>query len=114
MSAFCVFGMTELLAKELAKKSPPPPSQRKEMSPEDIENWRHQRAETLLKQAKARQVSNTFSAPQFCRDWIKLANKTTRATRLKIMARTVKKDNKGNPVISKRTKLPLMEWTPYE
>src|SRR5690606_29705094 len=102
------------LAKQLASKTLPPPSQRKNMSDADIQNWRNQRAETILERAKARQVSSTFSAPQFCRDWIQLANKTTRANRLKIMALTVKKDNNGRPVISKRTKLPLLEWTPYE
>ncbi|MEZ2742643.1 hypothetical protein ACBP93_08425 [Paenalcaligenes hominis] len=113
VSILCIW-YDRVVSKAAGEQGSTPPSQRKNMSDADIQNWRNQRAETILERAKTRQVSSEFSAPQFCRDWIQLANKTTRANRLKIMARTVKKDNNGRPVISKRTKLPLLEWTPYE
>lgn len=59
-------------------------------------------------------MSPAFDAPQFCRDWIDLAARTTKATRLQVMVRDTKIDKKGNPVLSKRTQMPVMAWRPYE
>lgn len=116
MSAFCVFGMTEPLAKALAaKKSPPPLKQGdRRLTPEEIEAWRAKEAERIFARAKARQVSASFSAPQYCEDWIDLANRTTRAARLKVMVRDTKVDKTGAVVLNKKTKRPVMAWRAWQ
>lgn len=111
MSAFCVFGMTEQKAKELAAKNPPPKEVR---TPEQSAAYLAERAAHILENAARRQVSPAFDAPQFCRDWIELAARTTKASRLRVMVRDVKTDKKGNPVLNKRTQLPVMAWRPYD
>ena len=111
MSAFCVFGMTEPLARALAaKKSPPRRQDDRRLTPEEVEAWRAREAERIFARAKARQVSASFSAPQYCEDWIALANRTTRAARLKIMVRDTKVDKTGAVVLNKKTKRPVMTW----
>lgn len=109
MSAFCVFGMTEPMAKTLAARKSPPKETRG-ATDEEIDAWRREQVDTILKQGKARQVSGLFDAPQFCRDWIDLASRTTRVSRLKVMVRDIKTDKHGNEVLNKRTKLPVMTW----
>ena len=54
-----------------------------------------------------------MDAPQFCEDWIALAKRTTRTSRLKVMVRDVKRDSTGNPILNKKTKRPVMTWRPY-
>lgn len=76
----------------------------------EITAWRHSQIEEILKSGKARMVSNEFDAPQFCRDWIELAQRTVKHSRLRVMVRDIKKDKKGNTVLHKRTKRPLMAW----
>lgn len=111
MSAFCVFGMTEQKAKELAAKKPPPKSAR---TPELYAAYLTERTRHILENAACRQVSPAFDAPQFCHDWIDLAVRTIKAERLKVMVRDEKVDKKGNPVLNKRTQMPMMAWRPYE
>lgn len=84
------------------------------MTEEEYAAFLAQKAEHILTHAARRQVSPLYSAPQFCEDWIALAARTTRAVGLKVMVRDVKRDNKGDPVISKRTKQPVMAWRPYQ
>lgn len=78
----------------------------------EIDAWRQAQAEEILKSGKARMVSNEFDAPQFCRDWIDLAQRTVGCSRLRIMVRDIKKDSKGATVLHKRTKRPLLAWRP--
>lgn len=111
MSAFCVFGMAEPLAKTLAaKKSPPLKQGDRRLTPEEVAAWRVSEAERIFTKGKARQISSPFSAPQFCQDWIDLANRTTRAARLKVMVRDTKVDKTGAVVLNKKTKKPVMAW----
>src|SRR5690606_21251201 len=108
MSAFCVFGMTEALAKALAaKKSPPRRQDDRRLTPEEVAAWRVKEAERIFARAKARQVSAAFSAPQYCEDWIALAARTTRTARLKVMVRDVKMAKNGAPGLNKKTKRPV-------
>lgn len=51
--------------------------------------------------------------PQFAKDWIEVARKTSRIYAPKVMVRKPKKDKHGNPVVSKATGLPALGWEPY-
>lgn len=113
MSAFCVFGVTKPVAKMLALKKAPPKEIR-EQGQDAYDEWLEEQINTRLEKAKVRQVSPEFCAPQFCHDWIDLAKRTAGGTRLQIMARAVKTDKNGAPVISKATGRPLMSWAPYK
>lgn len=93
MSAFCVYGMTSLIAKVRAEKR---------HMPKDFEGTREEfmlmQQEEILKKSTVCQVSPAFDAPQFCNDWIALAKKQMKVSRLKIMCRGQKKDAKGGYV----------------
>lgn len=108
MSAFCVFGMTEPLAKTLAARKAPPKKVREKMTAQELNEWYAERAATILKSSKPRQVSPEFDAPQFCQDWIDLAHKTVKANGLRVMFRGPKPDGS----INKRTGKPLPAWYP--
>jgi len=109
MSAFCVFGMTFDAAIKRAEKKV-----RDDNLP--MEQWKkkvHELAEQILIEAKPTQVSPPFDAPQFAKEWIEVARKTSRIHAPKVMVRKPKKDKRGNPVISKTTGLPALGWEPY-
>ncbi|WP_193090517.1 hypothetical protein [Advenella sp. FME57] len=108
MSAFCVFGMTDAIAKQSASKKSPP------------RDWKWSREafyeeyqERIYKSGAHRQVSPAFDAPQFCREWIELAKSQMRTRGLKIMCRGQKLDKHGAPRINKKTKQPVIGWVPY-
>ncbi|GAA0237461.1 hypothetical protein GCM10009125_27940 [Castellaniella daejeonensis] len=82
----------------------------KDATEAEIEAWRASEAERIFTKGRARQISSPFSAPQFCQDWIDLANRTTRAARLKVMVRDTKVDKTGAVVLNKKTKKPVMAW----
>lgn len=109
MSAFCVYGMTLEVATKRAEK-------KLRDSSLSMEAWKkkvHELAEQILIEAKPTQVSPPFDAPQFAKEWIEVARKTSRIYAPKVMVRKPKKDKQGNPVISKATGLPALGWEPY-
>lgn len=115
MSAFCVFGMTLSHAQKLAAK-------RLEKSGADVscktkEEWRNKvqaAAEAILTSHAPTQVSPTFDAPQFARDWIEVAKQTSKIYAPVVMVRSQKIDKHGNTVISKATGQPALGWSPYK
>lgn len=109
MSAFCVFGMTESLAKTLAARKAPPKKELEQMTAEDLQQWYADRAAKIFESAKHRQVSPEFDAPQFCHDWIALARKTVAHDGLTVMVCGPKPDGRPN----KRTGKMPMAWLPY-
>lgn len=109
MSAFCVFGMTESLAKTLAARKAPPKKELEKMTAEDLQQWYADRAAKIFESAKHRQVSPEFDAPQFCQDWIAVARKTVDHDGLRVMVRGPKPDGRPN----KRTGKIPMTWLPY-
>ncbi|WP_315136810.1 hypothetical protein [Achromobacter marplatensis] len=118
MSAFCVFGMTEPLAKKAAQKAwekhlaTMTKEVRACLTSADEAEWIAVKTEYLLAKAKPVQVSGAFDAPQFAKDYIVLAKRLHRTSRLQVMARGEKKDANGALVISKATKKPLIGWVP--
>lgn len=119
MSAFCVFGMTEPLAKKAAEQASKtwlaklPSNERAAIAGPEIAEWVEAKAAEILKGAKPKQVSGAFDAPQFAQDWIDLAKRTVKARGLRVMVRGEKTDKNGAPVISKVTKKPVIGWVPY-
>lgn len=118
MSAFCVFGMTEPLAKKAAEKAwekhlaSMTKEERALNTDADEKEWVAVKTEYLLAKAKAVQISGAFDSPQFARDYIALAKRLHRTSRLQVMARGEKKDANGALLISKATKKPLIGWVP--
>ncbi|CAB3883814.1 hypothetical protein LMG26689_03622 [Achromobacter animicus] len=119
MSAFCVFGMTEPIARKAAAKAWEKQltlmtkEVRDSLTAEYESNWIAVKTEYFLAKAKPVQVSGGFDAPQFARDYITLAQRMHRTSRLQIMARGEKRDANGAPVISKSTKKPVIGWVPH-
>ncbi|SSW66644.1 hypothetical protein AVE30378_02183 [Achromobacter veterisilvae] len=119
MSAFCVFGMTEPIARKAAAKAwdkhlaTMTKEVRGWLTDKDEADWIAVRTEYLLAKAKPVQVSGSFDAPQFANDYIRLARQMHRTSRLAVMVRGEKQDAKGAPIISKTTKKPVIGWIPY-
>lgn len=120
MSAFCVFGMTKTAAKALAQQQfdrawPGLSEEERKRFPtdEDVAREVEARAALLLVDGASRQVSPPFDAPQFAQDWINLAIKTDGARRCRVMCRGYKRDENGNPRISKATGKPMEGWVTY-
>lgn len=118
MSAFCVFGMTEPIARKAAAKAwekhlgAMTKQERACLTDADEADWIAVKTEYLLAKAKPVQLSGAFDAPQFASDYIALAKRLHRTSRLQVMARGEKKDANGALVISKATKKPLIGWVP--
>ena len=119
MSAFCVFGMTEPLARKAAIQawekhlSMMTKEVRAHITETDKAEWIAVKTEYNLAKAKAVQVSGCFDSPQFAREYITLAQRMHRTSRLQVMARGEKRDASGAPVISKTTKKPVISWVPF-
>ena len=109
MSAFCVYGMTDVIAK-LSASMKFPPRDREGSREAFYEEFQ----EHIYQTSAHRQVSPTYDAPQFCHDWIELAKKTMRTRGLRIMCRGQKIVKHGAPRINKKTKEPVIGWVPYE
>lgn len=79
-----------------------------------VEEWGRRvskEADEIFASARAKQISPSFDAPQFCRDWIEIGLKSNHIRSQKIMARGIKIDAKGDTVIRKGA--PVMTWLPY-
>lgn len=109
MSAFCVFGMTEPLARQAAEKAwkkhlaQMTNEAREHVQPSYETDWIATKTDYYLTTAKLVQVSGTFDAPQFATDYIRLARKVQRTSRLRVMVRGETVDKNGSPRISKTT-----------
>lgn len=109
MSAFCVYGMTLPVALKRAEA-------KLRDSSISVEEWSakvREVAEAILTQGAPTQVSPTFDAPQFAKDWIEVARRTSRISGAKVMVRKPKVDKHGNGIVSKSTGLPALGWAPY-
>ncbi len=79
------------------------------MTAEGLQQWYVDCAAKIFQSAKHRQVSPEFDAPQFCHDWIAVAQKTVGHDGLCVMVRGPKPDGRPN----KRTGKIPMAWLPY-
>ncbi|KDC59430.1 hypothetical protein L512_5223 [Bordetella bronchiseptica MBORD624] len=119
MTAFCVFGMTEPLAKKAATRASETwvarmsEQERKELSKAEIEEWIEVKTADIMRAGRSVQVPSAFDAPQFAKDWIDLAQRTVKTRSLTVMVRGEKIDKHGAPVISKKTKKPVIGWINY-
>lgn len=119
MTAFCVFGMTEPIARAAARKAwekhvaAMTKEVRAYLTDSDETDWIDVKTDYLLAKARPVQVSGAFDAPQFARDYMALAKRSHRTSRLQIMARGEKRDATGAPRISKATKKPIIGWVPF-
>lgn len=119
MSAFCVFGMTEPVARKAAAKAwekhltTMTKEVRACLTDADEKAWIDVKTEYILAKARPVQISGAFDAPQFAHDYITLTKRMHRTSRLQVMARGEKKDANGALVISKSTKKPVIGWVPF-
>lgn len=109
MSAFCVYGVSmrnclEKAREELEKNRGIPANE-----------WNakvSKRAEELFNLFRVKQISPAFDAPEFCRDWIAVGEKTKQIKWPTIMCKGPKLDAKGEPMLRKGGR-PLIGWIPF-
>lgn len=115
MSAFCVFGVSrEDCRKKAERKVRVYDKELKRMlTPEEWKERVDALTEELFAQWHApKQISPSFDAPQFARDWIEVAKRCAQIEQPKIMCRGEKVDPKGKLVLRKGK--PVIGWTLYE
>lgn len=79
MTTFAVFGMTESHAYRLAKRTASPQWLEKEKrmeTPSELEERINHHARSIMSGRRVSQVSQLFDAPQYCRDFIELAQRS--------------------------------------
>ncbi|RIQ74550.1 hypothetical protein D0838_04950 [Bordetella avium] len=119
MSAFCVFGMTENLARKAAETawrkhlSSMTQEARAHVTDADESAWLAVKTAYVLQKARPVQLSAPFSTPQFAEDFMGLAANVGRTSQMRIMVRGELHDKNGALRISKRTKRPIIGWVPY-
>lgn len=118
MSSFCVFGMTALVARAMAEDEIGwyigGGVNRRELTREERAVLVDARAAELFEKRKTRQISPAFDAPQFAREWLDIAHRSTTVRGGCLMVRGPKVDDKGGVVLSKITGLPTITWLPYK
>lgn len=110
MSTFAVFGMTRDVAVAEAKKTVK--TARLTMS-----EWMEavdRRAEEIMAGTKTKQLSVPFDAPGFAEDFIMLARRTLKCRDMHIKARVTLTNEKGEPLIDKKTKAPKIGWRKFD
>ncbi|WP_430293031.1 hypothetical protein [Pseudomonas sp. B1-22] len=122
MSTFAVFGMTRDVALADAKKKTSTSRTvtdqrgRKVSVPMSMAEWVEaveKRADEIMEGVKTKQLSPMFDSPQFANDFIALARRTLDCRDMHIKARVTLTNEKGEPLIDKKTKAPKMGWEPY-
>ncbi|WP_239688954.1 hypothetical protein [Pseudomonas citronellolis] len=71
------------------------------------------RADEIMEGTKTKQLSPLFDSPQYADDFIHLARRTLRCRDMHIKARVTLTNEKGEPLIDKKTKAPKIGWEPY-
>lgn len=117
MSTFAVFGMTCDAAMDLARRTVKT-TRRTPHGEQGIPmaEWLElceKRAEKIMEGTKTKQLSPLFDSPQYADDFIALARRTLKCRDMHIKARVTLTDEKGNPLIDKKTKAPKIGWEPY-
>ncbi|GAA0493480.1 hypothetical protein GCM10009097_06650 [Pigmentiphaga daeguensis] len=113
-----MFGMTALVARAMAEDEigwyTGAGVNRRELTREERAALVDARAAELFEKRKTRQISPAFDAPQFAREWLDIAHRSTTVRGGCLMVRGPKVDDKGTIVISKITGMPVTTWLPYE
>lgn len=117
MSTFAVFGMTRDLALDDARKTVKT-SRRTPLGEQPIPmtEWLalcEKTADQVMAGTKTKQLGPLFDAPQFAEQFIQVARKTLKCRDLHIKAKVTLTDEKGNPIIDKKTKAPKVGWRNY-
>lgn len=117
MSTFAVFGMTRNAALEEARKTVKT-SRRTPLGEQGISmsEWLRlcdKRADEIMAGKKVKQLSALLDAPQYAEDFMRVARQTLNCRDLHIKCKVILTDEKGDPVINKKTKAPKVVWQPY-
>ena len=117
MSTFAVFGMTRDAARAVAMRNTPDAR----LATPPAVGWVHMSMAEWLEQVdratrkimegrRVRQLSPLFDAPQFAEQFIQLARKSEQGgggcRDMRIRAKRVMTDEKGQPILHKKTKAP--------
>lgn len=122
MSTFAVFGMTHDVAMAEAKKTVKTVRMVKDdrgnkrpvqLSASEWQAAVEKRAMEIMNGTKTKQLSLLFDAPGFADDFIALARRTLKCRDMHIKARVTLTNEKGEPLIDKKTKAPKIGWVSY-
>ncbi|MCV4287749.1 hypothetical protein OH708_07500 [Pseudomonas capsici] len=70
-------------------------------------------AARIMAGRKSKQLSSMFDTPQYALQFLELTRKQCKCRDLRIRAKCVITDAKGDPIINKKTKAPKVGWVDY-
>lgn len=118
MSTFAVFGMTRDMAlsdaRNSIKTSRRTPAGEQPIPMTEWLQLCEKAADQVMAGSKTKQLVPLFDTPQFAEQFIQVARKTLKCRDLHIKAKVTLTDEKGDPIIDKKTKAPKVGWRKYD
>lgn len=120
MGGFCVYGQSLEIARTRAAKKVSEfepsgePGKKRRLTQAEWAERVNEKATGIFASMKPVRVSPEFDAPQFARDFIDCAVKTSVLANMAVMCMDKKLDAKGAEVKSKTSGLTLMTWVRYD
>jgi hypothetical protein len=116
MSAFCVYAATIWMARARAEKKTPSADLgqgvRRVLALQEWNAKVDEKTQRIFQRMKHVRASPLFDAPQFCVDWIALAEKSGPIRDAQVMAWQVDKYSDDQPVYDAKGR-PKRAWLPY-
>lgn len=99
------------MQKESCKRNSLPAVKRK-IDQSDYEQKVKELTQKLFETSKPKAVSAELSCPKRVKEFLDLANKDDGLKDLKPMKKVEKLDGAGKPILTKKTKKPILQWVP--
>ena len=107
---FCVHGVSMKECRKQAAKKVHALLIGGKVEQSDYETEVKKLTDELFETAKPKSISGELSCPKRVGEFLQLAKKDKTFKELKAMKRVEKLDNSGNPILTKKTKKPILQW----
>lgn len=84
-----------------------------ELTPSEWDEAVQRNADAIMASEKVKQLSALFDTPQHAQQFIELAKRAGDCRDLKIRCKAALLDEKGEKILSPKTKMPVIGWSDY-
>lgn len=109
---FCVFGVSIKYCRKKAAKEIHSLLLAGKIDQSDYEQEVKDLTQNLFETSKTKAVSAELSCPKRVKEFLELAKKDEGLKELKPMKKVEKLDGAGKPLLTKKTKKPILQWVP--
>lgn len=111
---FCVFGISMKECRKQTDKKVNEIFKRGKLEQSEYEGKVSEVANELFEKSKPKPISADLSCPDRVIEFIELAKKDSSLKDLKAMKKIQKLDGSGQPLLTKKTKKPILQWVPMD